>query len=83
VDGTFRGVLTWSDLRAHFDRVLGDDGWSFVREYGYTDSGVDSGARVACYGKGNDRANIDSPGTRAGYTYSFSIAWELGRQPAC
>ena len=63
--------------------AIGDAGWSFIREREYTDNGVNYGARVACYGRGNDRANVDSPGARGSYTYSFSIAWEIGRQPLC
>jgi hypothetical protein len=82
----FRATATWSDLRSHFDRVLNDAGWSFVRESGYTRDGHDYGGRVACYVRGNERANVDAPGldpVRSGLTYSFSISWTLGGPPSC
>jgi hypothetical protein len=86
VEAGFRATATWSDLRSHFDRVLNASGWSFVREFGYTDSGHDYGSRIACYAKDNERASLDSPGSdpmRQGLTYFLSISWALGGPPSC
>jgi len=85
VDGTYHAAAaTWADLRAHFDRVLGAGGWLFLGERGLKEWGQDYGGRVACYGKGQDRAQVFFPGrVDAGYTYSLSIAWEIARRPAC
>jgi len=77
-------AATWAELRSHFDRVLAADGWSFLGESGVKEWGQDYGGRVACYGKEQDRAHVWFPGrVDAGYTYSFSIAWQIGRRPAC
>jgi hypothetical protein len=85
VDGTYQAAAaTWADLRSHFDRVLGADGWSFLGDKGVKEWDQDYGGREACYGKGQDRAHVFFPGrVNAGYTYSFSIAWEIGRRPPC
>ena len=80
VEDLFVGGIAWSDLRSHFDSVLGADGWSFVREYGYTNHGRDYGGKIATYRKSTELVSVDSPGldTTAGYTYALSIRWEVG-----
>jgi hypothetical protein len=85
IEATYKAATaTWADLRAHFDRVLAAEGWSFLREEGVKDWGVDYGGRLACYGKAQDRAHVWFPGRAdAGYTYSFSVAWQIGRRPPC
>ena len=61
VEAGFRATATWSDLRSHFDRVLSDAGWSFLRESGYTNNDHDYGGRIACYAKDHERAHVDAP----------------------
>jgi hypothetical protein len=80
----FAGTTSWSDLRRHFDSALAAGGWSFVREYGYTDGGRDYGGRIACYVKRNERVNVDMPGQDPNVTYDFSVAilWEFAT-PSC
>lgn len=81
VSGTYRAAAaTWRDLRDHFDRVLGEAGWSLAEESTYTSgSGYEAGGRVACYLRGQDRANLYYPGWITSYSYSFSIRWDIGR----
>jgi len=74
VQSTYMGAAAWVDLRSYFDRVLAADGWLFLEE-----SNRLTGSHGACYGKGDDRAHLEVPDspTTAGYSYAFSIDWDL------
>src|SRR5438046_822154 len=76
--GTCGGDLSGADIHAHYDQLLAAEGWQFEEDIAYSALG-----RIACYGKSDDRARVTSPGPGAGYTYAFSVAWELGRRPRC
>lgn len=82
VDAMYKGAIGWPELRSHFDRVLGADGWTLEGDQPLLEWGADNGGRTACYRKGNDVAHVDIPSRGSSYTYSFSIWWHP-RPAAC
>ena len=82
VDAIYTGPIGWPELRSHFDRILGADGWTLEEDRPLLDWGADKGGRTACYRKGNDLAHVELASVGSGYTYSFSLWWHP-RPEAC
>jgi hypothetical protein len=81
-DATYRTTDDYRVIRAHYDAVLGANGWSFRTEEPLTNWGRDLGGKAARYCKGNLEADLDYAGERAnsGWTYAFSVTWgEIAR----
>jgi hypothetical protein len=70
----------YAAIRAHYDRVTKQHGWSIVCEQPVRDWGRDFGGKIREYRKGPYRASLQYAGndTTYGWTYTFDVTWQLG-----
>jgi hypothetical protein len=75
IDATYTvdGPIQWNKLRAHFDHVLSERGWSLEKERSVTTIYGDQGDVEACYSKGEFSLSLWCSGGRKKPCGGFSL----------